>query len=434
MKTSIFTFLLVWLSLGLQAQIVNIPDANFKAALLANAFINTNSDSEIQLSEAQNAQSFIFANRGISDLTGIEEFINLKVIGFPNNNVTTADLTGLDKLQIISVDNNQLTSLILPTNVSSLNILYARNNQLTSLIIPPALDTIEELLLSYNQLTTLDLSGVNRMLNVYVDHNQLTSFGLPPTADYVHCEHNQLTTVGTLQAAIRFNCGNNQLDSLTVTGNVARVECDSNQLQYLNVGNSIDTIFCQNNQLDSLIFLQSSSVHYINCSDNLIRNIIVFYSELRYLDASNNRLDRLTVNNNDLMVDNNFPLDASGNPALECIATNRSIANATNNWTLDAQTTIANDCASIWFSTTTLPDLPNTALFPNPSTGAVQVDLGQVCATIELTLYNSLGQEVYRTYEQQQEQLTLSLPAVKGLYHIRVTTELGQATFSAIKE
>ncbi len=42
------------LSLGYTsgAQNVNIPDATFKAYLVGNALINTNSDTEIQLSEA----------------------------------------------------------------------------------------------------------------------------------------------------------------------------------------------------------------------------------------------------------------------------------------------------------------------------------------------------------------------------------------------
>jgi hypothetical protein len=37
----------------LRAQIVHIPDANFKAALVGNSSINTNGDDEIQVSEAE---------------------------------------------------------------------------------------------------------------------------------------------------------------------------------------------------------------------------------------------------------------------------------------------------------------------------------------------------------------------------------------------
>ena len=47
---SIFTLLAM--STGVTVQNVNIPDANFKSALLANTAINTNGDVEIQVSEA----------------------------------------------------------------------------------------------------------------------------------------------------------------------------------------------------------------------------------------------------------------------------------------------------------------------------------------------------------------------------------------------
>ena len=54
-------------------QNVNIPDANFKAYLVGEPSINTNGDSEIQVSEATAFNGTIdcsFLN--ISDLTGIE--------------------------------------------------------------------------------------------------------------------------------------------------------------------------------------------------------------------------------------------------------------------------------------------------------------------------------------------------------------------------
>jgi len=71
------------------AQIVNIPDQNFKNYLLANAAINTNGDSEIQLSEAQAFTGEIICNnKGIADLTGIEAFVNLTTLHCYNNSLT----------------------------------------------------------------------------------------------------------------------------------------------------------------------------------------------------------------------------------------------------------------------------------------------------------------------------------------------------------
>ncbi|MCF6279770.1 MAG: hypothetical protein L3J14_05420 [Flavobacteriaceae bacterium] len=45
-KTVISIFVFAFYYIG-SAQIVNIPDANFKAYLVGNSFINTNNDSQI---------------------------------------------------------------------------------------------------------------------------------------------------------------------------------------------------------------------------------------------------------------------------------------------------------------------------------------------------------------------------------------------------
>lgn len=66
-------------------QNVNIPDANFKAYLVANTDINTNEDSEIQVSEAAVAENISLpynpaSFQVVSDLTGIEHFTSLTLL------------------------------------------------------------------------------------------------------------------------------------------------------------------------------------------------------------------------------------------------------------------------------------------------------------------------------------------------------------------
>ena len=74
MKTTLL-FLSVFLSVSLFGQNVYIPDANFKAYLVGNSAINTNGDTEIQVSEASAFDGEIScSNLDIIDLTGIEYF------------------------------------------------------------------------------------------------------------------------------------------------------------------------------------------------------------------------------------------------------------------------------------------------------------------------------------------------------------------------
>ncbi|MFD2823132.1 hypothetical protein ACFS5M_05590 [Lacinutrix iliipiscaria] len=99
--------LLILCSFGYtQAQIVNVPDENFKAALLEASpdniiasnlsgsyyKIDANDDGEIQESEALNTSSLIVYGRNINNLEGLQAFTNLLSLDCSSNNLTEIDL------------------------------------------------------------------------------------------------------------------------------------------------------------------------------------------------------------------------------------------------------------------------------------------------------------------------------------------------------
>jgi Leucine-rich repeat (LRR) protein len=98
-------------SLGL-AQIVNIPDANFKKKLLeaspsnAIAFttnsttikIDANNDGEIQQSEADQVTGLDIHYSGITSLEGISSFKNLNSLQCHENQLTSLDISANNKL------------------------------------------------------------------------------------------------------------------------------------------------------------------------------------------------------------------------------------------------------------------------------------------------------------------------------------------------
>lgn len=170
---------------SLFAQNVNIPDANFKAILLANTSINSNLDTEIQVSEAVAYTGTITCiNQNISDLTGIEAFTNLTILYCAQNQLTSLDVSNNTNLLELGCANNQLTSL----NVSNCSVLY-------------------DLHCPYNQLTSIDLS-TNTSLS------------------YLNCSDNQLTSlnVSNNTSLVNLICGNNNLIVLNVSNNTALTE------------------------------------------------------------------------------------------------------------------------------------------------------------------------------------------------------------------
>ena len=92
MKKTLLLFT-TYLCLGVSAifaQNVNIPDFNFKNYLLNNPTINTNSDTEISVAEAQAFTGTISATSlGITDLTGIEAFVNITTLEVYSNILTS---------------------------------------------------------------------------------------------------------------------------------------------------------------------------------------------------------------------------------------------------------------------------------------------------------------------------------------------------------
>jgi len=211
-------------------QNVNIPDANFKAYLVGNTAINSNGDSEIQVSEASafngeiNCYSMNISN--LTNLTGIEAFTSLTILDCSFNQLTSLDVSGCTALTTLYCYNNALTSL----DVSSCTALTT-------------LDCIN------NSLTSLDVSGCTALTTLNCSGNQLTSLDVSSctAVTYLNCSINQLTSLDVSQntALIQLFCYTNQLTSLDVSQNTALTQlvCMYNELTSLDVRNGNNTNF-----------------------------------------------------------------------------------------------------------------------------------------------------------------------------------------------
>ncbi|WP_379966480.1 T9SS type A sorting domain-containing protein [Epilithonimonas sp. UC225_85] len=170
-KTFVLTLILGIASL-INAQIVNIPDANFKAYLVANPEINTNGDSQIQVSEANAfAGTINIYNKGIINLTGIEVFVNMTVLQCPVNNLTSLDISKNTKLTGLYCGNNQLTTLDVSRNTALTNI-YCENNKIISLDVTKN-TVLAAISCGGNLLTNLDISKNTKFTWLYCPRNPL---------------------------------------------------------------------------------------------------------------------------------------------------------------------------------------------------------------------------------------------------------------------
>jgi Leucine-rich repeat (LRR) protein len=152
-------------------QNVNIPDANFKGYLLGNTAINTNGDTEIQVTEATAFNGTIDCwGMGISNLTGIEAFTALTYLDCSLNQLKRLDISANTSLNKLGCSYNQLNSLDVSQN-TALTELYCWNNQLDSLNVSQNTALIGLYCYS-NQLTSLDVrNGNNTNFIGFVDAN-----------------------------------------------------------------------------------------------------------------------------------------------------------------------------------------------------------------------------------------------------------------------
>ena len=181
--TCVFSFSLALLSViasdFVNAAIINIPDPQFKSYLVDN--FDTDGDDEISDTEAE-AVTVIdtpgsYSQRGnISDLTGIESFINLLTLDCSKEMLTSLpDLSALTNLQDLICFDNQLTSLPDLSALTNLQRLICGFNQLTDVPDLFLNKNLDYLNIQHNLLDTGDCMDI-----LELESRNLTSFVYNP--------------------------------------------------------------------------------------------------------------------------------------------------------------------------------------------------------------------------------------------------------------
>ncbi|WP_445721438.1 T9SS type A sorting domain-containing protein [Flavobacterium sp.] len=361
------------------AQNVDIPDANFKNALLAHGVtitgsgiskIDTNDDGEIQVTEATAYTGLInIGSKNISSLTGIEAFVNIIRLYCFSNSLTSLDVSQNTALKVLVCSSNPLTSLDVTQN-TALTVLYCASNSLMSLDVSQN-TALKDLRCHYNQLINLDVTQNIALTTLY-------------------CRSNQLTSLNVIQntALKDLSCQNNQLTSLYVTQNTA-----------------LTVLECHHNQLITLDVSQNVALTQLECNNNQLINLNV-------ANGNNNNVAYLSANNN---------------PNLSCIQVD-DVAYSAASWVnKDTTASYSINCA---LSANDFEFYKQVTIFPNPAKDHFQVDLENSLELKAITVYNNLGQQVATTNSSKVNTSSLS----KGMYYVEIVTNSGKANKKIIVE
>lgn len=336
------------------AQDVNIPDANFKTALVGNSGINTNNDGEIQVSEAAVYTGDITVdNLAIADLTGIEAFTQLTSLNCGYNSLTTLDVSSNSLLTSLRCEFNQITALDVSI-LSNLSYFSCGSNKLTALNVSSN-TALTDLYCGRNQISSLSISANTQLQTLNCSFNLITSLDVSANTGllYLLCVRNKLTSLDISQntALISVGCSSNLIGSLDISNNPALeiVQCNFCGISSLDVStcpnlvtllcsyNSISSLdvsanpalylfYCNGNQLTSLDISANPDIHELDCSDNLLTSLNVNpQTALQYFSCGYNQLTALDVSANTALLALNCnsnqigSLNLSTNTALELL-------------------------------------------------------------------------------------------------------------------
>lgn len=221
-----------------------IPDAQFEAKLIS---FGIDSDGEINQrilkSDAEEVLSLNLYSQGandkISDLSGIEGFVNLKSLYAGRNTLVSIDLSANTLLDSLSLEANIIKSIDVSKNTNLL-WLDLKSNDITSITGLSGATQLRWLALSFNLLEEFSIHNES-LVNLLISDNLLTSFDV---SGAVNLESILIKT--------------NQLPSMDLSTNT-----------------KLQVLVSSNNKLEALDLSNNTSLRYLWSSSNLYSTLDV---------------------------------------------------------------------------------------------------------------------------------------------------------------
>jgi alpha-tubulin suppressor-like RCC1 family protein/PKD repeat protein len=255
-----------------------IPDINFENKLITLGIDSGIADGKVLTSSIVSLQSLDVSSSSIVDLTGIQDFLNLKELRCYANQLISLNVSKNTALMYLSCSFNNLTTLDVSMN-KGLTTLGCGNNQLTTLDISKN-TALTNLGCLNNQLTALDVSKNSALTILDCSNNQLTALDISKNTflKYFSFNTNQLTFIDLSKNTALFDlsCYSNRLTVLDVSINkdLTSLYCNSNNLATLDLAKNtaLTTLDCSSNQLKSLGLKNGKNIYfspYINFQNNI---------------------------------------------------------------------------------------------------------------------------------------------------------------------
>jgi len=319
----------------------NIPDSNFEQTLVSFGFDSDGTvNGEMLVIDAIGVTSLSLSSDNISDLTGIEAFINLETLSAFNNNISSIDLSQNTALINVSLSGNNLNEIDVSNNLN-LESLSVSFNNIVDLDVSqnPNLDT---LFCSDNQLESLNVQNGNNInfTNLEADNNP--NLDCIEVDDVNFSQNNwpgdssfqfdpQITFSIDCSAVASINIPDPNFEQALIDDGIDSDGIINGQMIETDALGVVDLDVSSQNISDltgiefftdlEVLFAFDNNISTINLSQNAQLNaVLLSTNNLNSIDLSNNpNLSSLALNNNNLS-----NLDLSSNAALTQIFVNNN--------------------------------------------------------------------------------------------------------------
>ncbi len=230
--------------------IVIIEDSNFEKALIMQKIDSDSSiNGQIKRADIDDINILSIPNLQIKSLVGIEGFKSLTYLDCSLNQITNLDVSQNPNLESLDCSSNFLTTIDLSKNLR-LSALNCTKNQLKDLTIQSK--QLYALNASNNSLVTISVDAATKLTLLHLSNNQLKSLSLFNNAALMElkCESNKLTTIDlSKNTKLRvLEISNNGLSALDLCANteLLKLACTSNNITKIMIPKKIQALFVNN--------------------------------------------------------------------------------------------------------------------------------------------------------------------------------------------
>ncbi|TCI89979.1 T9SS type A sorting domain-containing protein [Tenacibaculum sp. M341] len=307
-------------------------------------------DDLVPTEKIENLTILFIEEQSIIDFTGLEDFLALerfRAYGNPvngaldltantnlnqvfcwNMGLTDINITGLENLLALAVNENDLDNIDISTNTNLEDVVLYDNN-LTSLDVTQNTSLIG---LNYvdNAITTIDLSQNSNLKFLYCNNNDVTELNLQgtPLIETLELNNNPISSidVSALANLVNLDFSNTNVSSIDVSNslNLSLLECNDTSLITLDVtkNTALRTLNTQNNSITTLDLGNNTNLNALNAANN----------QLTYVNLKSGETDGIST------------VDITNNPGLTCIEVDDPAASYLNTWSKDITVNFAEYC------------------------------------------------------------------------------------------